>query len=79
MKILAFQTDDMSFSLISFVRVSVQLSSMFIFKIFLVFNILLKQAPKHSNIVYGNSAIYIYIVEGKLPKKKKSKRFCKIF
>ena len=74
MKILAFQTDDMSFSLISFVRVSVQLSSMFIFKIFLVFNILLKQAPKHSNIVYGNSAIYIYIYiysRRKIAKKKK--------
>ena len=51
MKVLTFQTDGMPFSLISFVRVSVQLSSMFIFKTFLVFNRFGKQAPKRSNIV----------------------------
>ena len=51
MKVLTFQTDGMPFSLISFVRVSVQLSSMFIFKIFLVFNRFVKQAPKCSNKV----------------------------
>ena len=59
MKVLTFQTDGMPFSLISFVRVFVQLSSMFIFKIFLLFHRFVKQAPKRSNIVKGNSAIYI--------------------
>ena len=58
MKTLTFQTGGIPFSLISFVRVFVQLSSMFIFKIFfpikkkkkikifLVFNRFLKQTPK---------------------------------